>query len=46
MTTQTYETDFLHRIQEQSALLRAGKLDELDLEHIAEELEDRNRIGG
>ncbi len=43
MTTQTYETDFLNWTQEQSALLRARHWDALDLEHIAEEIEDMGR---
>jgi hypothetical protein len=43
MTAQSYETDFLHWTQEQSAALRAGQFVALDLEHIAEELEDMGR---
>jgi len=43
MTAQTYETDFLDWTQEQSALLRARHWEELDLEHLAEEIEDLGR---
>lgn len=43
MASYTYETDFIDWTQEQSALLRAGKWAELDLEHIAEELEDMGK---
>ena len=43
MTAQTYETDFLDWTQEQSALLRARHWEELDLEHLAEEIEDMGR---
>ena len=39
MTVVTDELDFLDWIQKQSALLRAGRLGELDLEQVAEELE-------
>ena len=35
-----YETDVLAWATEQVALLRAGKLSEIDIEHIAEEIED------
>ncbi|TFW16828.1 DUF29 domain-containing protein [Massilia arenosa] len=38
-----YETDFVAWTSEQAALLRAGKLSDLDLEHIAEEIEDLGR---
>lgn len=34
-----YEADFHAWVQSQAALLRAGRLAELDLEHLAEELE-------
>ena len=43
MTSCTYETDFLHWTQEQSAALRAGQFTALDWERIAEELEDMGR---
>ena len=43
MTACTYETDFLHWTQEQSAALRAGQFTALDWERIAEELEDMGR---
>ncbi len=35
-----YETDVVAWADEQSALIRAGRFDLLDLEHIAEEIED------
>lgn len=35
-----YEQDIVTWAQEQAALLRAGRLSELDIEHIAEEIED------
>jgi hypothetical protein len=35
----TYDTDFYMWTQQQAALLRAGKLHELDLSNVAEELE-------
>lgn len=35
-----YETDVVAWASEQSRLIRAGRLDLLDLEHIAEEIED------
>ncbi len=35
-----YETDVVAWASEQAALLRAGKLDALDIEHIADEVED------
>ncbi|WP_462320667.1 DUF29 domain-containing protein [Halochromatium sp.] len=35
----TYETDFHQWIEEQSALLRAGRLTQLDVPHLIEELE-------
>ena len=37
---QTYEGDILAWANEQAQLLRAGRLDLLDIEHIAEEIED------
>lgn len=39
MTTR-YETDIVAWANEQAALLRAGRFDKLDLEHLAEEIED------
>ena len=35
-----YETDVVAWANEQAALIRAGRLDQLDLTHIAEEIED------
>jgi len=35
----SYDTDFHAWALRNAALLRAGQLDELDIEHIAEELE-------
>lgn len=35
-----YETDVVAWASEQAALIRAGRFDQLDLEHIAEEIED------
>lgn len=43
MTTVTDRLDFLGWIEEQSALLRAGRIGELDLEQIAEELEEMGK---
>ena len=40
MTTTRYETDVLAWSNEQARLLRAGQFGLLDLEHIAEEIED------
>jgi len=37
---QTYETDVVAWAEEQAGLLRAGRFDLLDIEHIAEEIED------
>lgn len=39
----TYETDFYAWANEQAALLRAGKLSEADVEHIAEEIESMGK---
>jgi hypothetical protein len=39
-TPHAYETDIVAWAQEQVALLRAGNLAQLDLKHIAEEIED------
>jgi hypothetical protein len=36
----TYDTDVITWATEQAALLRSGKLSALDIEHIAEEIED------
>jgi hypothetical protein len=36
----TYESDIIAWSEEQSALLRTGKFSELDIAHIAEEIED------
>ena len=36
----SYETDVVEWANEQAALIRAGRFDRLDLEHIAEEIED------
>jgi hypothetical protein len=36
----TYEQDIVAWSEEQAALIRAGRLDRLDLQHIAEEIED------
>lgn len=35
-----YETDVIAWANEQAALLRAGQLDQLDIEHLADEIED------
>jgi len=43
MTSETYDMDPLRWSQEQAALLRAGRLNALDYEHILEELEDMGR---
>ena len=40
MTNTTYETDVVAWANEQAALLRSGNLSALDIEHIAEEIED------
>lgn len=42
MTT-SYETDVVAWAKEQAALIRAGRFDQLDLTHIAEEIEDVGR---
>lgn len=36
----TYDSDVIAWAQEQAKLLRAGKFDQLDIEHIADEVED------
>jgi len=38
-----YDQDFLLWTEETGRLLRAGRLDELDIEHIAEEIEDMGK---
>lgn len=40
MARMTYDTDIVAWAQEQARLLRAGRFDALDIEHIAEEIED------
>jgi hypothetical protein len=40
MTTISYDADVVAWANEQARLIRAGRLDQLDLEHIAEEIED------
>lgn len=40
MTSTSYETDFYLWTQQQAALLRAGALTALDIEHLIEEIED------
>ena len=41
VTTKTlYDTDFAEWAKETAALVRAGRLNEVDLEHVAEEIED------
>lgn len=40
MTNLSYETDVVAWANEQARLIRAGQLEQLDLEHIAEEIED------
>ena len=42
-TVDLYEQDFYAWAREQATLLRAGRFDELDLEHLSEEVED---LGG
>lgn len=43
MKSPTYEQDFLRWTEEQVALFRSGKLSELDLDNIFEELEDMGK---
>lgn len=44
MSVQThYETDFFAWTKEQSALIRAGRWSEVDVEHLAEEVEDMGK---
>ena len=40
MTTQLYDRDFFEWTQCNAALLRAGRFDQADIEHIAEEIHD------
>jgi hypothetical protein len=40
MATPRYDTDIIAWANEQARLLRAGRLDALDIEHIADEIED------
>ncbi|MDQ9557779.1 DUF29 family protein, partial [Serratia marcescens] len=40
MSHTRYETDVVAWANEQAALLRSGKLSEIDIEKIAEEIED------
>ncbi|HEX6114847.1 MAG TPA: DUF29 domain-containing protein [Geminicoccaceae bacterium] len=42
-SSELYERDFYAWTREQATLLRAGRYDELDLEHLSEEVED---LGG
>ncbi|MEA3638499.1 MAG: DUF29 domain-containing protein [Lamprobacter sp.] len=43
MTSSVYDNDTLLWVEQQATLLRAGQFDELDYEHILEELEDMGR---
>ena len=43
MAHQLYERDFFEWTQCNAALLRAGRFDQADIEHIAEEIEDMGR---
>lgn len=43
MATNLYESDFYAWTQRQSALLRTGQLADIDLEHLAEEIEDMGK---
>ena len=43
MSASLYENDFYAWANEQAALLRAGKLDASDIEHIAEEIESMGK---
>lgn len=38
-----YDTDYSAWLERQAALLRAGRFDEIDVVHLAEELEDTGR---
>jgi len=39
----SYDTDFFEWTQETAELIRSGRLDEVDLEHVAEEIEDMGK---
>ncbi|MFZ1827705.1 MAG: DUF29 domain-containing protein [Candidatus Competibacteraceae bacterium] len=43
MTTATYETDFYLWTQQQADLLRQGALSAVDVDHLAEEIDDMGR---
>ncbi len=43
MNLSLYEQDFLRWTEQQAALLRAGRLADLDLEHLREEIEDMGK---
>lgn len=43
MDNPLYETDFYGWTRQQAALLRAGKLAQSDIGHIAEEIEDMGK---
>jgi hypothetical protein len=43
LTKTLYETDFVEWTERTAALLRAGRFDEADIEHAAEEIEDLGR---
>jgi hypothetical protein len=43
LLTSLYEEDYLAWIEQQAALLRAGRTDDLDLSNLIEELEDMGR---
>ncbi|MGO9743595.1 MAG: DUF29 domain-containing protein [Roseiarcus sp.] len=43
MSTNAYETDFYGWANEQAALLRAGRVDAADIEHIAQEIESMGK---
>jgi hypothetical protein len=43
MNLSLYEQDFLRWTEQQAALLRAGRLADLDIEHIREEIEDMGK---
>jgi hypothetical protein len=43
LTKPLYETDFVEWTERTAALLRAGRFDEADIEHAAEEIEDLGR---
>jgi len=43
MNSSLYEQDFLRWTEQQAALLRAGRLADLDIEHLREEIEDMGK---